>query len=195
MQHIKQQLEIIIKKSKKSSSFTKKIKMEEINIIEEQQPKRPTLLTVVCILSFISIGFSFLGSVSQMIKGPQSEEQMLDQKVELTKTATQLDQMGSDYFGDAVRKMIVMTENLNENYLMVNLVGLISLAIGFFGVLKMYKGFKVGFHFYIVYSLITIGQIYLFVGASFVPSMVLYWNLFISGLFVFLYSRNLNWMK
>ena len=103
--------------------------------------------------------------------------------------------MGSSYFGDSVRKMIVMTENINENFLMVNVVTIISLVFGFFGVFKMFKGFKIGFHFYIVYSLISIGMIYLFVDVAYVPSMVLYWNLFISGLFVLLYSRNLSWMK
>jgi len=168
--------------------------MEELNTIEEQE-KRPNFLTVISILSFISIGFSFIGSVSQIISGPLNEDKMLTQKVELIKQANQLDQMGSDYFGDAVRKMITMTENLNENAIAVSTITLIALLMGFFGVFKMFKGFKVGFHFYIIYSLISIGQVYLFVGVAYVPSIILFWNLFLSGLFVFMFSRNLNWMK
>jgi TM2 domain-containing membrane protein YozV len=168
--------------------------MEELNVMN-QEPKRPMFLKVLCVLSLLSMSVTFLGSINQMMNGPQTEEQLLNQKVELTKTASQLDQMGSSYFGDSVRKMIVMTENINENFLMVNVVTIISLVFGFFGVFKMFKGFKIGFHFYIVYSLISIGMIYLFVDVAYVPSMVLYWNLFISGLFVLLYSRNLSWMK
>lgn len=194
MQLTNQQFEHTIKKSKKSSRFTKKNKMEELNVMN-QEPKRPMFLKVLCVLSLLSMSVTFLGSINQMMNGPQTEEQLLNQKVELTKTASQLDQMGSSYFGDSVRKMIVMTENINENFLMVNVVTIISLVFGFFGVFKMFKGFKIGFHFYIVYSLISIGMIYLFVDVAYVPSMVLYWNLFISGLFVLLYSRNLSWMK
>ena len=168
--------------------------MEELNVMN-QEPKRPMFLTVLCVLILLSMSVTFLGSINQIMNGPQTEEQLLNQKVELTKTASQLDKMGSSYFGDSVRKMIVMTENINENFSMVNVVTIISLVFGFFGVFKMFKGFKIGFHFYIVYSLISIGMIYLFVDVAYVPSMVLYWNLFISGLFVLLYSRNLSWMK
>jgi len=168
--------------------------MEELDVMN-QEPKRPMFLTVLCVLSLLSMSVTFLGSINQIMNGPQTEEQLLNQKVELTKTASQLDQMGSSYFGDSVRKMIVMTENINDSFLMVNVVTIISLVFGFFGVFKMFKGFKIGFHFYIFYSLISIGMIYLFVDVAYVPSMVLYWNLFISGLFVLLYSRNLSWMN
>jgi len=168
--------------------------MEELNIME-QQPKRPNFLTVLCVLSLLSMSVTFLGSINQLMSGAQTEEQLLNQKVELTKTATQLDQMGSSYFADSVRKIIVMTESLNDSFIMLNIVTLVSLVFGFFGVFKMFKGFKIGFHFYIVYSLISIGMVYLFVEATYVPNMVLFWNLFISGLFVLLYSRNLSWMK
>lgn len=194
MQLTNQQFEHTIKKSKKSSRFTKKNTMEKLDVMNQDQ-KRPMFLTVLCVLSLLSMSVTFLGSINQIMNGPQTEEQLLNQKVELTKTASQLDQMGSSYFGDSVRKMIVMTENINDSFLMVNVVTIISLVFGFFGVFKMFKGFKIGFHFYIFYSLISIGMIYLFVDVAYVPSMVLYWNLFISGLFVLLYSRNLSWMN
>ena len=168
--------------------------MEELDNVQEEN-KRPKLLNVLCILSFISIGFTFLGAISQAVKGPFNEDEMMDQKVELTKSASQLDQLGSTYFGDQIRKMIVMTENLNESFTMVNMMTFVTVVVGFFGVFKMFKGEKLGFHFYIVYSLLGAGQVYFFVSPSYVPSMVLLWNVIIAGIFVYLYSRNLKWLK
>ena len=169
---------------------------EEYKIVEiNGGNKRPQLLKVVSILSFISLGFTFLGNISQLISGPASEEDMLNQKVEMTKSITQLEQIGADYWVESVRKLIAMSESLNNSFYTVTFLTFISALIGLFGVLKMWNGLKIGLHFYIIYSLISVGQVYLFVSPQVVPTFVVIWNVLISGIFVFLYSRNLKWMK
>ena len=174
--------------------------MEEGYQIEELKEikgddKRPQFLKVVSILSFISLGFAFLGNISQLISGPASKEDMLNQKVEMTKSITQLEQMDAEYWIESVRKLIAMSESLNNSFYAVTFLTFISALIGLFGVLKMWKGSKIGFHFYIIYSLISVGQVYLFVSPQVVPTFVVIWNILISGVFVFMYSRNLKWMK
>ena len=166
--------------------------IEEIN----QKEPRPKLLKIVCILSLISIGLSFLGGVSQLFNGPVSDEDLLNQKVEITKTVTKLVELDAgEYWILSVKKLIPMSESLNSSFYYVTILTLITSIVGFFGVLKMWQGFKIGFHFYIIYSLIGIGQIYLFVSPTSVPTFVVFWNTVLSGIFIFMYSRSLNWLK
>lgn len=171
--------------------------MEEIYTSEEleQQQPRPKFLKVISILSFSSLFMSFIGVISQFVNGPASNEQMLDQKAELLKLIPQMEELNSDYMVMAIKKVVAMSESLNYHFSSVSIVTLISVLIGFYGVLKMWQGKKIGFHFYIIYSLIGVGQIYLFVSPSNIPSFIILWNLIIAGIFTFMYSKNLKWMK
>ncbi len=169
--------------------------MEEYTIEDINNNERPKSLKVLCILSFINLGISFLGIVSQFLSGPASKKDMLLQRAEMSKNIDQLEKMNADYAVDAIHKLTAMAESLNDSFYSVTVITLISSIVGLFGVLKMWNGSKIGFHFYIIYSLITVGQVYLFVSPTSIPSFVVIWNLLISGLFVFLYSRNLNWLK
>lgn len=160
-----------------------------------KKEERPQFLKVLCILSFISLGFTFLGNISQFVNGPASKEEMQEQKIQMTKVISQMQEMNLSYWEETIRKLIAMTESLNNHFYGVATVTLIAAVIGFYGVLKMWQGQKLGFHFYIIYSLIGVGQMYLFASPTIIPTIILMWNIFISGLFVFLYSRNLNWLK
>ena len=168
---------------------------EELDYLESENiPKRPKFLKVLCILSFISTGAGFISGFINLLRGPSSEEEMLDQKVEMTTSIEELSGMGMDGMVDLLDKIQAMTEEINDNFYFASIVTLISVGIGFYGVLKMWTGIKVGFHLYIVYCLLSIGSLYLYVSPSNIPSMIVIFNLLFSGLFIFMYSRNLNWM-
>jgi hypothetical protein len=161
-----------------------------------QQPaERPTFLKVLCILSFISIGLSFIFSLGSVFGGPQSEEEMVAQKVELLEANEELRDNGMDGFADMMEQMTRMNESINANFYMASVVSILALLIGFYGVFSMWQGKKLGFHLYIVYSLISVGQLYLFVSPADIPSIAIIFNLIVAGVFILLYSRNLHWMK
>lgn len=161
-----------------------------------QQPaERPTFLKVLCILSFISIGLSFIFSLGSVFGGPQSEEEMVAQKVELLEANEELRDNGMDGFADMMEQMTRMNESINANFYMASVVSILALLIGFYGVFSMWQGKKLGFHLYIVYSLISVGQLYLFVSPADIPSIAIIFNLIVAGVFILLYSRNLYWMK
>jgi hypothetical protein len=161
-----------------------------------QQPaERPTFLKVLCILSFISIGLSLIFSLGSVFGGPQSEEEMVAQKVELLEANEELRDNGMDGFADMMEQMTRMNESINANFYMASVVSILALLIGFYGVFSMWQGKKLGFHLYIVYSLISVGQLYLFVSPADIPSIAIIFNLIVAGVFILLYSRNLHWMK
>ena len=168
---------------------------DELDYIEQDNaPQRPKYLKVLCILSFISTGAGLVSSFFSLLGGPASEDEMLEEKVEITKSINELSSMGMDGMSDLLVKIQAMTEQINDNFYFASIVALITVGIGFFGVLKMWKGFKVGFHLYIVYCLLSIGGLYLYVSPSNIPSVIVIFNLLFSGLFVLMYSKNLHWM-
>lgn len=170
--------------------------MEELDIDQhtEKEAPRPSFLTVLCILSYVFIGFSLLFGLIGLVKGPESEEEMLNAKVELFKAVDDMRSMNMDGMADMFEKIQRMSESMNANFYGVAAVSISVLLIGLFGVLRMWKGHRMGFHIYIVYSLLSVVQLYLFVSSKDIPTFVIIWNLIISGLFIFMYSRNLKWM-
>jgi hypothetical protein len=72
---------------------------------------------------------------------------------------------------------------------------IIWVVIGAFGAFQMWNGKKLGFHIYIIYSLLEIAQMYLFTSASNIPMLVIVYYIIISGIFIILYSRNLKELK
>lgn len=169
---------------------------EELDHIDQESTeKRPTFLKVLCILSFISTGMGLVSGFFNLFGGPASEDEMLEEKVELMKSVNELNSMGMDGMADLLVKIQAMSEDINENFYFASIIALITVGIGFYGVLKMWQGFKVGFHLYIVYCLLSIGALYFYVSPSNIPSMIVIFNLLFAALFIFMYSRNLDWMK
>lgn len=165
--------------------------------IDNTQPeeKRPTLLLVLCILTFINTGLTILTSLVQLVAGPSSEEQMLAEKVQLTKSANELKDAGMDAFAGLIEQMMAMTADIQANFYIAMTVAFVAPLLGLFGALQMFQGKKLGFHFYIIYNLISVGGIYLYVSPENIPSISIIFGLLLSGLYIFLYSRNLPWMN
>jgi hypothetical protein len=162
---------------------------------EPQKSIRPTFLKVLCILTFISAGYSQLSTVLQLMVGPASKEQLTQQKVVLAKSIDQFKDLEADWMVAFIQKMIKMTEAMNFHFYLFNLLSLLFLTIGIVGAIKMWTGHRIGFHLYIVYSLLATSHLYFVMSPQDVPSVYVIFNLIVSGIFVFMYSRNLHWMK
>ncbi len=137
----------------------------------EQAPKRPQLLTVLCILTFIWAGLSIFVS---LIVTPLS-----DLMVQILKSSAQYDP-------ERDADVITVFQAGWKYYLPVLFLNLFALL----GAIMMWKLKKNGFHFY------TIANILLF----FLPIVMLGipFNLasaFIPALFVGMYSLNIRFMN
>lgn len=159
------------------------------------QPKRPQFLTVLCILTFISTGMDILSGFPKLLGGPMSAADMNEEKVEMLKSIDQLRELNMESFAVMIEKLIRMMEGLNAHFYASTAVALVVLMAGLSAAILMWTGRKIGFHVYIGYSLVSAMQVYLFVSPSDIPSIVVILNLLVSGLFVFLYSRNLKWLQ
>ncbi len=169
------------------------------DVLENQEfdapQKRPVFLMVLCILTFIYTGFSILTNIFSLVKGPASEEEILTLKVEFTRQMNEMSDLGVTWAANLFRNLMHITEATNNNHYLMVLSSIVIVTLGLIGAIWMFKGKKMGFHFYIIYSLLTVVQLYFFVDASYIPTILVVTNLIISAIFIFMYSRNLKWMK
>lgn len=161
--------------------------------IPSQEAKRPVFLTVLSIFSLIFIGFSLIGILLGLLSGKLSSEQMELMKIDTYKLVEQFQGSGMEDFSTLFEQSFRMLEYQNNNFWMHNLISLLCFLTGFLGVIYMIKAFKKGFHMYIIYNIIYVLLIYVSVPANEVPTYTIIVNVIFSGLFIFLYSRNLKW--
>ncbi len=146
--------------------------METEEIINENDvPKRPTFLTVLCILSFISGG---LGSLSALITPLLS-----DIMIEFLKNSPNYD--------ETLMEETIMLLQAGWGYYLITFVFAMCSLIGVF---FMWKLKKIGFHFYALSNL----------GLLFAPmlmfDMAISWaGIFLTASFILLYAVNLKFMK
>jgi hypothetical protein len=165
------------------------------NVEYDEDQKRPVLLLVLAILSFISIGFAILGNLVGITGGPMNENELIEQSVELTKSKTQMRELDMDGFVTFFDKLEGMVLETNENFYLAKVIMFITDFIGLFGVIFMMRRRKLGFHLYIVYSLLALGGMYLYVSPQNIHISLPIVSVIFTGLFVFLYSRTLSWMR
>lgn len=170
----------------------------ETNYLDEAPQKeqpRPVFLVVLCVLSFISTGLGVASGLINFLIGPSSEEALIDGKVQLMESVNQLRDAGMHSLADVMEKLQWMTEDINQNFYLASSISLLVVALGLYSVVRMWKGYRLGFHLYIAYNLLAVVGMYAYVSPANIPSVLVVFNLTISALFVFLYSRNLHWIK
>ena len=160
--------------------------------------KRPTFLTVLCILTFVGVAFSLYSSFSNY--------------VEFSKQASAAS-MASDAIGDAAASsgldsLGVSTEQVNTmvngmaDMLGINpakiatgylIVGILNLLI-LIGALLMWKLKKMGFYLYALGELGQVGVMFIVIGGLVGGMMGIVMGVF-ALLFVILYAVNLKHMS
>ncbi|MDG1333651.1 MAG: hypothetical protein P8P74_15045 [Crocinitomicaceae bacterium] len=160
-----------------------------------EEDRRPALLLVLSILSFISIGLSIILNTAGLFGGPMSEEELIEQRVVTAQSKTEMRRVGMDGMISFYDKLEGMLEETNDNFYLSKGVLFVTDILGLFGVIFMLRRRKLGFHMYIVYSLLAIGGVLLYVSPENIHVILPIVNVIFTGLFIFLYSRNLHWMK
>jgi hypothetical protein len=146
--------------------------MEEMqdNPIKEGDPKRPTLLNILCILTFIGSGMNFISSL--MISVFYDQFTIIAESINKSFHLPGLDMMMEG------KSMFFATSALIY-------AGCIT------GAFMMWRLKKAGFHLYTIFQILLIlSPMYFFHLPS--PSLL---DMILSGIFVILYSSNLKYMS
>jgi hypothetical protein len=135
--------------------------------------KRPELLTILCILTFVGSGSSFIANGFLYL--------MFDQVKEIIGQQEELNFLGSEI-------------NLSFLLEIKPLFFLIQAALYFLSVLGAYQMFqlrKVGFHLYAVSQILLLMMPKIFIPILPFP----FFELMVSTVFIFLYYKNLQFMS
>jgi hypothetical protein len=157
-----------------------------------EQKKRPTFLTVLCILSFIGSGLSILSSLWGLLfsRGMQAvsgmaEEGFSEAMTEIESEAPEMGGFMGNLLGGAMKAM--------EHYTLITTVSLLVAITGLIGVIMMWKLKKIGFYVYtgaqvvgIIVPLVVIGGL--------VGGMTLFGAVFTIA-FIIMYAVNLKAME
>jgi hypothetical protein len=177
--------------------------MEELNDMNEGQviEKRPKFLSVISILSFVHIGFTIVTSLFGIAGGKLSPDELEAAKLQFAESQEQLDTLAKSekvdmsYWSEVLTKLEIMSDNMYANFVAYNGLMLLVALFAAVAVYLMFIGKKLGFHLYIGYCFLYVIQSYFFTTPSDVPTFVIVLNTLYGGIWVFMYARNLKWMK
>lgn len=163
--------------------------------VDQQPKKRPVFLLVLAILSLVYMGFGVLFESFTMAAGKPSQEEVAQANREIDKTIASLEAQKLSDWEPTFVKMKRMGQAMNRQFYLVHLVNILIYGIGIFAVIKMMTGFRIGFHLYIVYSLLSSSSTYFFVSPADIPTLLIGFSLVLSTFFIGLYAINLKWMR
>lgn len=177
--------------------------MEEFEQVLEgnEIPKRPKFLLIISILSFVNIGITILTSFFGVLGGKPSSQELEAAKLQFAESQEKLDSLAKSekvdmsYWSEVLTKLETMSDNMYANFVAYNGLILVIAIVALVAVYLMFVGRKIGFHFYIGYCFLYVIQSYFFTTPSDVPTFVIVLNTLYGGIWVYLYSRNLKWMK
>jgi len=161
----------------------------------EVKKKRPVFLLVLVILSSLNIGVATLGAFSGMLGAKPDKAMIKSAKLEFANMREQLEEGGAGAYSYLVDQMEKITDNMFKHFQAYNSIQFFVLVLGLLGVVLMYQGRKIGFHFYILYSLGLVLIPYFFNPISGIPVILTIVGVLYGGFWVFLYSRNLHWLQ
>lgn len=145
--------------------------------------QRPTLLTVLCILSFIGAGFAIIWYIIALI-GAMAAQALVSGSEEA------IDAMGatdSAAVADAASDVAAVGMGLVWAYVILGTIGTILALVG---VIRMWKLQKSGFYLYVAGTVLALIMSVVFAGTE---GLVM--NIVVPVVFIVLYGLNLKHMK
>lgn len=168
---------------------------DNFNYEETNIQKRPTFLKVLCILTFISVGFGVLGLLIGVLTGKASATEMEQSAASITQIANDVRGKGNASLADMLEQVNDMAYFANQNHWLAMGLTALTMSAGFLGAFWMYNGLKKGFHAYIIYNFLAVFSVYVYVPSDSIPLFSIIFNSIIALIFILMYSRNLHWMK
>lgn len=161
--------------------------------IQQNQKTRPTLLTVIGILSFIGLGYRILTGLINAALGTATSSiapflnDVFENEVDLSDVPESLQSFIESLF-DAVTRLL---NNVTSIYLTVVLLSVIALL----GVIMMWQLKKSGFYVYAAARSLIAFVPFIFIGYNLVSLLWFTASIVFGILFIILYSLNIKEMS
>lgn len=153
---------------------------------------RPTLLTVLCILSFIGGAWAIIGGIINLTTDQNAA--VLEAQAKMEEARSQMGDEASGMVGGFMDGAMEMAQKSAENAVPMGIVTIVLAAISLYGVWQMWNLKKSGFYLYTVAALLGLAVPLFFLGASMMALMTVGMAGFFSVVFIILYAVNLKHM-
>ena len=156
---------------------------------ETMKQKRGEFLFAIIVLSWFSQGSAFISTLFTLSNGRAK----LEESANLINEAQNVE-MPFEWLDTALEAGLPYITVLIENFYRINLMNLLVVVTGAFGVFLMYKLKKIGFVFYILYCALELGVVQYYFGHISTTIFSLFTTGLVSALFIILYGVNLKRM-
>ena len=156
-------------------------------------PARPTLLTVICILSFVAGAFGLWSGIKNAFTdAPQTELQ--EARAQMEEAMAQVGDSGNDMVSKIMESAMTMAEKAAENAKQIGYANIILSLLSLIGVWQMWNLKKSGFWMYLLASVASLLVPVFFLGGGMMTLLSVGIGGFITIVFVILYAVNLKHM-
>jgi hypothetical protein len=154
---------------------------------------RPTFLTVVCIISYVLLGWQILNGLTGAIFGRLTStfepvlKRIIERDVDLGDVPVGIRSLVEDSFDVAYKAM--------EHATTISLLSLLLSVIALFGVIMMWQLKKTGFYLYTGSKIFVLIIPLIFLGFNFITFVVVTTSGLFALVFIILFAVNLKHMK
>lgn len=164
------------------------------NPFEENQMKRPTLLTVICILTFIGSGWGILYNLFSLFRAG-----MMDANFHMEQYSTMMGELENQgapaFFHNLLNSSMEMIQAGFVHAREMAIINLILGVISILGAILMFQLKRLGFYLYTAAQILLLFVPSYFVGFSIVVVLQMFFLGVISFVFIILYGLNLKYMR
>lgn len=153
---------------------------------------RPTLLTIICILSFIMGAWGVFSGVQNITK--DQNEVLEKARTEMEKAKADLGEQANGLAGRMLDSAMEITERAAANAKPIGIAGIVVALVSLLGVWQMWNLKKSGFWLYLLASIAGLVVPLVFLGGSMMAIASVGFAGFISLVFIILYAVNLKHM-
>lgn len=165
------------------------------NPFEEKQVKRPTFLTVLCILTFIGSGWGILSELFSLITSG-----MVNQNVQMEQYSQAIDQLSDSAASSSfLSNLLSSSQEVVQASMMyskqIAICGLILSIVSLTGAILMFRLKRIGFCFYTAAQVLMLVVTPIFIGFSWVAMAGVIFSGIFALIFIIMYALNLKYMR
>lgn len=153
---------------------------------------RPTLLTVICIISFIMGAWGVFSGIRGLTQDQSVE--LAEARAKMEEAKAQLGDQAEGFAGKMMDSGMEMTEKAAANAVPIGIAGIVLSLLSLLGVWQMWNLRKSGFWLYVLAGVAGLIVPVIYLGGSMMAVMSMGFIGLFTLLFIILYGVNLKYM-
>mgnify|MGYP005997570631 CR=1 FL=1 len=161
----------------------------------EQPKERPTFLTVLCILSWITAIWTSIGALISVMTKQNSIDKLLMSKDMVENAGIEIEDEGMSFLSSFMNGSLQAVKDQIDNFMLINTSNLVLYGAKILAVFFMFKLLKKGFWLYVFVQVLLLILPFVYMTVNSVMILGTVFTSFITLAFIIMYATNLKHMK